>query len=182
MMDMDLQTDHLNVGQSMAVLGRTPETLEGQLNGLPETLLLGDEGLDTFSPYSVVGHLISGEETDWIPRMRTILEHGESVPFQPFDRFAFRNWEARPMRQMLEHFRDLRNRNLEVLRAVELTPERLALRGTHPEFGSVTLGELIAAWVVHDLDHIGQIGRVLAKQFGEHVGPWRKYLPVLTRY
>ena len=179
---MSLNVDHLNVGQSIAVLGRTPETLRGLLVGLPETLLLGDEGSKTFSPYAVVGHLISGEETDWIPRMRTILEHGESVPFDPWDRFAFRNWEAKPMNQMLDRFQELRNRNLEEVRSVELTPERLALSGTHPEFGAVTLGELIAAWVVHDLDHMGQIGRVLAKQFGEHVGPWRKYLPVLTRY
>lgn len=179
---MDVRTDYLNVSQSIAVLGRTAETLRGMLIGLPETLMLGDEGLETFSPYAVIGHLISGEETDWVPRMRTILEHGESVAFDPWDRFAFRNWEAQPMRQMLDRFQDLRDRNLEELRAADLTPEKLALRGTHPEFGPVTLGELIAAWVVHDFDHIGQIGRVLAKQFGEHVGPWRKYLPVLTRY
>jgi len=179
---MSLDVDHLNVSQSIAVLGRTPETLKGMLIGLPETLLLRNEGQETFSPYAVVGHLISGEETDWIPRMRTILEHGESVPFEPWDRFAFRGWEARPMRQMLDRFQELRNRNVEELRSVELTPEQLALRGTHPEFGPVTLGELIGAWVVHDLDHIGQISRVLAKQFGDHVGPWREYMPVLTRY
>ena len=179
---MSVHVDHLNVGQSIAVLGRTPETLRGLLAGLPETLLLGDEGMDTFSPYAVLGHLISGEETDWIPRMRIILEHGESVPFEPWDRFAFRSWEARPMRQMLDRFQELRARNLEALRAAELTAEQLALRGTHPEFGVVTLGELIAAWVVHDLDHIGQISRVLAKQFGDYVGPWREFMPVLTRY
>ena len=179
---MSVHVEHLNLSQSIAVLGRTPETLNGLLTGLPENLLLGDEGMDTFSPYAVLGHLISGEETDWIPRMRIILEHGEAVPFEPWDRFAFRNWEARPMRQMLDRFRVLRTRNLEELRAAKLTPEQLSLRGTHPEFGVVTLGELIAAWVVHDLDHIGQIGRVLAKQFGEFVGPWRDYMPVLTRY
>ena len=179
---MNVDTDHLNIAQSIAILGRTPDTLAGMLGGLPETLLLGNEGLDTFSPYAVLGHLISGEQTDWIPRMRIILEHGEAQPFEPWDRFSFRNWEARPMRQMLELFRQLRGRNLDELRAADLTPEKLDLRGVHPEFGPVTLGELIGAWVVHDLDHIGQIARVLAKQFGDHVGPWREYMPVLTRY
>lgn len=179
---MSIDPGQLNLARSIAVLERTPDTLDGLLCGLPETLLLGDEGSDTFSPYAVLGHLISGEQTDWMARMRIILEHGESVPFEAWDRFAFRNWEARPMRQMLDLFRELRSRNLEELQAAELTTEKLALRGVHPELGPVTLGELIGAWVVHDLDHIGQISRVLAKQFGAYVGPWREYMPVLTRY
>ena len=179
---MSIEAGHLNVAQSIAVLGRTPDTLDGMLCGLPENLLLGDEGTDTFSPYAVIGHLISGEQTDWMARMRIILEHGEAVPFEPWDRFAFRNWEARPMREMLDLFRELRVRNLDELQAATLTPEKLGRRGAHPDFGAVTLGELIGAWVVHDLDHIGQIARVLAKQFGAYVGPWREYMPVLTRY
>jgi uncharacterized damage-inducible protein DinB len=128
-----------------------------------------------------VGHLISGEQTDWIPRMRTILEHGVAVPFEPFDRFAFRNWEARPINEMLNRFETLRRRNLDEVKQAELTPDRLELRGTHPDLGEVTLGQLIATWAVHDLNHIGQISRVLAKQFGAQVGPWREYLPVLSR-
>lgn len=171
----------LDVDRSIAILESTPRVLRDLLTGLPNSLLLGDEGEDTFSPYAVVSHLISGEQTDWISRMRIILEHGEAVPFEPFDRFAFRNWEARPMREMLGRFGDVRRRNIEELRAAELTPERLELRGTHPDFGPVTLGQLIASWAVHDLNHIGQISRVLAKQFGAEVGPWREFLPVLSR-
>lgn len=167
---------------ALAVLERTPAALRGLLHGLPESWLLADEGRDTFSPRDVVGHLIHGEETDWVPRMRLILEHGEAVPFTPFDRFAFRTTLAGvPTGELLDRFEDLRRRNLEAVRAVDLDEATLARTGRHPGLGRVTLAQLLASWVVHDLGHLKQVARVMARQYREAVGPWREYLTVLDR-
>jgi DinB superfamily len=168
--------------EAIPVLERTPAALQAMLGGLPEAWLVADEGPDTFSPRDVVGHLIHGEETDWLARVRIILEHGESVPFTPFDRFAFRTRSAgRSTAELLERFAELRRANLEALRAFGLDASALARTGTHPALGRVTLGQLLAAWVVHDLGHLKQVARTMAGQYREAVGPWRKYLTILDR-
>jgi DinB superfamily len=173
---------NIRLEDAIPVLERTPAALEAMLGGLPEAWLLADEGPDTFSPRDVVGHLIHGEETDWLPRVRIILEHGESVPFTPFDRFAFRTRSAgRSTTVLLETFAELRRANLDQLRALALDVPALARTGTHPALGRVTLGQLLAAWVVHDLGHLKQVARAMARQYREAVGPWREYLTVLDR-
>jgi uncharacterized damage-inducible protein DinB len=165
-----------------AILERTPGVLDHLLRGLPEEWARSDEGADTFSPFDVVGHLIHGEETDWIPRARIILEQGESRPFDPFDRWAQRERSReKSLGELLAEFELLRRRNLGELDRMALTPERLALRGTHPELGTVTLAQLLATWVTHDLGHLGQIARVMAKQYRREVGPWEAYIPILHR-
>jgi hypothetical protein len=166
--------------QAVEILERTPQTLRALLEGLSEPWLTGHEGPDTFSPYDVVGHLIDGEEEDWIPRLQIILEHGESKPFEPFDRFAFKErTKGKTVGELLQTFETLRRENLTALSRLNLQPEQYELKGTHPEFGFVTIGQLIATWAAHDLGHIGQIARVLAKQYKTTVGPWQKYLSIL---
>ncbi len=168
--------------QSIEILERTPGTLMSLLDGLSEPWLHSHEGPETFSPFDVVGHLIHGEETDWIPRTRIILEHGESRPFTPFDRFAFyEKSKGKNLGDLLATFQTLREQNIEVLKALNLTPEQLDLKGTHPELGQVTLRQLLATWVTHDLGHMGQIVRVMAGQYGSKVGPWREFLSILKR-
>ena len=166
----------------LAVLARTPATLRELLAGLPSPWTSANEGPDTWSPQDVVGHLIHGEETDWIPRAKIILTKGESQAFEPFDRFAqarrFAGWS---LARLLDRFGELRADGIATLRGWRLTPAQLALLGRHPELGQVTLSQLLASWVVHDLGHIAQISRVMAKQYTAAVGPWKAYLPVLTR-
>ena len=167
---------------AVAVLERTPAALEAMLGGLPEAWLVSNEGPDTFSPRDVVGHLIHGEETDWVPRMRIILEHGEAVPFTPFDRFAFRTASVgHSTDALLERFAALRRDNLRAVREVTLDATALRRTGTHPGLGRVTLAQLFAAWVVHDLGHLKQVARAMAHQYRDAVGPWREYLTILDR-
>ena len=174
---MKLELEHVT-----NILRRTPSTLNVLLQDLPESWLMTNEGPDTWSPYDVVGHLIHGEETDWIPRARIILEDGESRAFTPFNREAmFESSKGKSIDELLDTFARLRAESLQQLDAMNLKPESLDKRGLHPEFGGVTLSQLLAAWVVHDLSHIGQIVRVMSKQYGDAVGPWKAYLPVLTR-
>src|ERR1044072_2751536 len=174
---MELQLDH-----AKDILRRTPATLKLLLQDLPEEWLMNNEGTDTWSPYDVVGHLIHGEETDWIPRARVILEHGDSRAFTPFNREAmFEESKGKSIAELLDTFARMRAETLRQLDELNLTPELLEKRGLHPELGPVTLSQLLATWVVHDVSHIGQIARVMSKQYGEAVGPWKAYLPVLTR-
>jgi uncharacterized damage-inducible protein DinB len=174
---MELQLEH-----ARDILRRTPSTLNLLLQDLPEPWLMTNEGPDTWSPYDVVGHLIHGEETDWIPRARIILEHGESRAFTPFNREAmFDKSKGKSINELLDTFARLRAESMRQFDEMNLTPELLEKRGLHPELGRVTLSQLLAAWVVHDLGHIGQIVRVMSKQYGDAVGPWKAYLPVLTR-
>lgn len=174
---MEFRLDH-----ATDILGRTPATLDSLLRGLPDEWALSNEGPDSWSPFDVVGHLIHAEEADWIPRARIILEHGERRAFEPFDRVAmFEHSKGKSLGELLDRFGRLRAESLRELEAMSLTPETLAKRGLHPEFGAVTLGQLLSTWVVHDLGHVGQITRVMAKRYGEAVGPWRAYLPVLSR-
>ncbi|HEX6717122.1 MAG TPA: DinB family protein [Pyrinomonadaceae bacterium] len=171
-----------NLEHAIQILSRTPETLNSLLRNLPEPWLMQNEGPDTWSPYDIVGHLIHGEETDWIRRAKIILEHGEARPFDPFDREAmFEKSKGKTIADLLDTFARLRSQNLRELQMLNLTPESLEKRGTHPELGTVTLKQLLATWVVHDLGHIRQVARVMARQYKNEVGPWTAYLPVLTR-
>jgi len=174
-MDFDLRT-------GVAVLERTPETLRAMLAGLPEAWTTPNEGPETWSPYDILGHLVHGEESDWIGRAEIILAQGADRRFQPFDRTAmFRESAGKSLADLLGEFARLRAANLETVAGWRLTEEQLALEGEHPAFGAVTLRQLLATWVAHDLGHIAQIGRVMAKQYRDAVGPWRAYLPVMDR-
>lgn len=164
------------------ILRRTPSTLNALLFGLPDEWTHANEGADTWSPFDVVGHLIHAEETDWIPRARMIIEHGEERTFEPFDRFhMFEKSKGKSLNELLATFAGLRAENLRKLEEMSITTEMLEKGGTHPEFGAVTLGQLLSTWVVHDLGHLGQIARVMSKQYKEAVGAWRAYLPILSR-
>jgi hypothetical protein len=170
----------IELDEAVAVLSRTPATLRSLLDGLPPRWTENNEGGETWSPFVVVGHLVHGERTDWIPRARVILESGEDRPFTPFDRFAqFRESEGKSLAELLDEFEALRRENLSILAGMELGASDLARTGTHPDLGRVTLGELLATWVAHDLDHVVQIARTMAKQYSEAVGPWRAYLSVV---
>ncbi|HET9315090.1 MAG TPA: DinB family protein [Vicinamibacteria bacterium] len=164
------------------VLERTPGALRSLLGGLSDDWTLPNEGPETFSPHDVVGHLIHGEKTDWIPRVCVILQHGPSKPFEPFDRFGFRAYATGvPIDALLDEFARLRAENLAILRGLGLNPDQLAREGTHPALGTVTLGQLIATWVVHDLNHLAQATRVMAGQYRDQVGPWTRFLGILSR-
>ena len=165
-----------------AVLERTPRTLRAMLSGLPSAWIDATEGPETWSPYVIVGHLIHGERTDWIPRAQVILAQGSDRRFTPYDRFAqFRESKGKTLGELLDELEVLRTANLVTLAGWRLTTEQLALEGLHPDFGEVTLGQLLATWVAHDLGHVAQIARVMAKQYREAIGPWRAYLPVMDR-
>lgn len=172
----------LQPGSVKEILIRTPATLNSLLRNLPDELTSANEGPETWSPFDVVGHLIHAEEADWIPRARIILDEGETGTFKPFDRFAmFEKSRGKSLSELLDSFEMLRKENLMSLEQMNLTPQMLQKRGTHPEFGLVTLSQLLSTWAVHDFGHIGQIVRVMAKQYGAAVGPWQAYLPILTR-
>lgn len=169
-----------NLDAAVPVLSRTPQVLDALLRGLPAEWTSAAEGPDTWSPYDVVGHLIHGERTDWMPRVKHLLRHGETVPFPVFDRFA--QFEASPGRtlpELLDTFADLRAGSLRRLAALNLTAADLDRPGCHPEFGRVTLGQHLATWVVHDLDHLMQVARVMGRQYTDAVGPWRQYLRII---
>lgn len=169
------------VSGASEILERTPPALRALLDGVTDDWVRATEGAETFSPFDVVGHLIDGEETDWIPRARIILARGPSVRFEPYDRFRHRQRNAtRALVSLLDEFAKLRSQNLRVLRSWKLTAEQLDLPGEHPRLGPVTLRQLLAAWVVHDLGHVAQAARVMAKQYADQVGPWTPFLPVLT--
>ena len=163
------------------ILRRTPGTLNALLADLPDEWVLANEGPDTFSPYDVIGHLIEGEENDWIPRARIILEQGEARPFDKFDRFAmYEKSKGKSLLELLARFEELRGENLRQLDEMNLTPELLQKQGAHPVLGVVTLSQLLSAWVVHDLGHIRQIVRVMAKQYRDDIGPWTAYLSIVN--
>lgn len=165
---------------TVAFLTRTPATLDALLRGMSAEWVRCNEGRDTWSAFDIVGHLVFGERTDWMPRTRMILETGEERPFHPFDRFAqFKESEGKTLEQLLDEFGRLRSQNLSELKALDLQPQDLARRGKHPALGTVTLGELLATWAVHDLTHLHQLSRVMAHQYREAVGPWSAYLGVL---
>jgi DinB superfamily len=172
-MDFDLS-------EGTAILERTPHTLRALLQGLPPAWTDANEGADTWSPYIIVGHLIHGERTDWIPRAGIILAQGTDRRFTPYDRFAqLRESQGKSLEHLLDEFAHLRAGNLAILAEWHLTDAHLALTGEHPELGTVTLRQLLATWVAHDLGHLVQTARVMARQYSEAVGPWRAYLSVM---
>jgi hypothetical protein len=167
---------------ALAILSHTPAALDAMVRGLPEVWLHANEGPETWSPFDVVGHLVAGERTDWVTRLRLILEHGDKHPFEPFNRTAmFEESKGKTIAELLDTFATLRAQNLETVRALQLEPADFARRGMHPSLGSVTLEQLLATWVTHDMTHLVQISRVIAKQFKDEVGPWREYIGVLNR-
>jgi uncharacterized damage-inducible protein DinB len=174
---MEYQYEH-----AVEILRRTPATLTALLRGLPEAWTTSTEGPDTWSAYDIVGHLLHSEEANWIERARTILEYGEQRSFDSFDRTAmFEKYQGFSLDQLLTAFEQARTNNLVTLSEFQLTPEKLALKGVHPALGTITLSQLLATWVVHDLNHIGQIVEVMARQYAEAVGPWSANLAILTR-
>ena len=172
---MDQNLDH-----TIALLARTPATLDALLRDLSTPWTLENEGPNTWSAIDVLGHLNHCERVDWMPRAHMVLTHGEGRAFEPLDRLAQqRDSAGKSLAQLLDEFSQLRAANLRDLRALSLTPQQLALRGTHPALGSVTLAQLLATWALHDLTHLHQISRVLAHQYRAAVGPWSAYLGVL---
>jgi hypothetical protein len=169
-----------NLAEAVAVLTRTPTTLDALLRGMPNLWVRNNEGEESWSAFDIVGHLIVGERTDWMPRARIILESGETRPFDPFDRFAqAKGSQDKSLEGLLDEFARLRGDNLAALQRMNLQPEDLKRRGRHPVLGVVTLSELLATWVVHDLTHLHQLSRVMAHQYRNAVGPWSAYLGVL---
>lgn len=174
-----MEHERVRLDDTVAILQRTPSSLHALLDGLPETWVRATEGDGTWSPYDVIGHLIHGERTDWIPRARHILA-GETRAFEPFDRMAqFTTSHGMSMGELLATFADLRRANVAALLGMKLTNDDLARTGLHPELGNVTLGELLATWVVHDLDHVAQVVRTMAKVYAKATGPWSAYLSIL---
>lgn len=171
-----------DLGETIDLLQRTPAVLDALLRGISPSWHQADEGPETWSAFEVVGHLIHAEETDWLPRARTILEFGATRPFDPFDRFGqqrlYADWT---LEALLDRFAEKRRESLEVLRGWRLSEKQLALPGFHPALGAVELRHLLATWAAHDLNHLGQISRVMAKRYSAAVGPWREYLSILTR-
>jgi uncharacterized damage-inducible protein DinB len=163
------------------LLSRTPAVLTALLGDLPDAWTTANEGAGTWSARDVVGHLIHGERTDWLPRLRIVLEHGDARPFDRFDRQAqFVFARGVPLSTLLVEFASLRAESVRQLQALDLTAADLARQGRHPDLGTVTLGQLLATWVAHDLDHLAQIARVLAHKYSEEVGPWRSYLRIIS--
>jgi hypothetical protein len=172
----------LDLEGARPILRSTADVLDALLRALPYPWVRENEGPDTWSSFDVVGHLIEAEATNWIPRMRHLIARGESAVFPPFDRFGFVDKsKGKSMAELLDAFRAARAWSLRELDAMELTPADLDRRGRHPEFGPVTLGQLLATWVIHDLNHLGQIVDVLARQHAEAVGPWRAFLGILEK-
>jgi hypothetical protein len=167
--------------EAVGMLARTPAVIDTMLRGLPDHWTTAHEDGETWSPFDVVGHLIHGEEADWLARARIIIEFGESRPFPPFDRRAqFEESKGKTLGELLDRFATLRAQRLRELRDMNLTDADLDRRGQHPVFTAVTLRQLLATWVAHDFDHIVQISRVLATQYADEVGPWRAYLRVIS--
>jgi hypothetical protein len=169
-----------NLPATISLLSRTPAVLDALLRDLPDAWTRCTEGPGSWSPFDIVGHLLHGERTDWMPRIRTILEAGDARAFEPFDRFAQqRESEGKPLAQLLDEFARVRTGNLDQLRALRLQPADMERRGRHPSLGPVTLSNLLSTWAAHDLTHLHQISRVMASQYREAVGPWSKFLGVL---
>ena len=173
---------NFDLEDAIAVLTRTPATFRALLAGLSDAWIRCDEGPETFTPFDNVGHLIQGERADWIPRTRIILTQGANRKFELFDRLAHaRASQGKTMAQLLDEFAELRAANIATLRSLRISEQQMSLEGEHPKFGRVTLRQLLATWVTHDLGHIAQTTRVMAKRNREAVGPWREFLPVLDR-
>jgi hypothetical protein len=171
-----------SVNKSIEILERTPAVLTGMLDGISEEWTTNNEGPDTWSAYDVIGHLIHGELTDWLPRAELILSDSDDKRFPPFDRFAqFEKSKGKSLAQLLTEFKEIRELNIQKLKKLNISPDDLHKTGIHLAFGDVTLSQLLSCWVVHDLNHIAQISRVMAKQYKAEVGPWIEYLRILRQ-
>lgn len=172
-MDFDIQT-------ARPLLARTPDVLNALLRDLPDVWITNNEGPDTWSPFDVIGHLLHGERSDWIPRVEHILKHGDTVAFTPFDRFAqFNASKGKSLSELLDDFSEARASSLRRLDELALTPDDMSRGGLHPALGKVALSQLLATWTTHDLDHIVQVSRCMARNYAEAVGPWREYLRIV---
>jgi uncharacterized damage-inducible protein DinB len=172
---------NFTIEKSIEILESTPEVLEAMVKNISAEWTEKSEGGETWSVFDILGHLIHGEKTDWIPRLEIILADTRDKTFKPFDRFAqFEESKAKTLRELLHEFKRLRQKNIDVLRSKKLTGKNLEEKGIHPALGEVTISQLLATWTVHDLDHIAQISRVMGKQYKEDVGPWVEYLRILN--
>jgi len=168
------------IEKSLEILERTPNNLRSMLHGLSNGWTDINEGENTWNAYDVIGHLIHGENTDWVPRTQIIL-HCKDKEYKHFNRFAqFENSKGKNLTQLLNEFELLRNQNLKTLKSFSLKNNDLSMEGIHPELGTVNISHLLSTWVVHDLGHIAQISRVMAKQYKTNTGPWVKYLSILN--
>ena len=173
-------TMKFNLDKTIEVLERTPLLLEALLKDLSGDWTMSNEGAESWSPYDIVGHLIHGEKTDWIKRLEIILSEDGNKTFEPFDRFAqFEESKGKTMNQLLTEFKEIRKSNLQILKTKNITSSDFGKKGIHPALGEATLANLLSTWAVHDLNHLSQISRVMAKQYKEEVGPWIEYLPIL---
>ena len=171
-----------SIHQSIEILERTPVVLQHLLENLSAEWTVNNEGGDTWSAYDVLGHLIHGDKTDWLPRAELVLSENVEKRFQPFDRFAqFENSKGKTLKQLLHDFEEVRNTSIERLKSLNITERDLEKTAVHPTFGEVTLSQLLSTWIVHDLDHISQIARVMAKQYKNEVGPWIEFLKILKQ-
>jgi hypothetical protein len=171
---------NFQLDKAVEILAETPRVLRALLEGKSSEWVLSNYGPNTFGPFDVIGHLIHGEKTDWIPRARMILEHGEGRTFEPFDRYAmFEESKGKTIIDLLLEFEELRTDNIRLLKAMNLCTSQFLLTGKHPALGRVSLGQLLATWVVHDLNHVAQIAKAMSFQYADEVGPWREYLSIL---
>lgn len=169
-----------SLNKSLEILERTPIVLSYLLDGISPDWTSNNEGGDTWSVYDVIGHLVHGEKTDWIARLKKVLAESGDKKFTPFDRFAqFQSSKGKTLHQLLQEFTDLRKENMKTLRSLNITEKDMGKTGIHPTFGEVALSQLLSTWTVHDLDHLSQISRVMAKQYKEQVGPWVEFLKIL---
>ena len=169
-----------NLSKSLEILSRTPVVLKSLLENLSEDWTKNNEGGDSWSPYDIVGHLIHGEKTDWISRAKIILSAGGNKKFVPYDRFAqFEESKGKSLKELLNEFSLLREESIKILKSFDIDDKKLVLEGIHPKFGNVTLKQLLSTWVIHDLTHIAQISRVMAKQYKSEIGPWVEYFRVM---
>jgi hypothetical protein len=167
--------------KALEILERTPLVLRALLGHLDNEWVMNNEGVDTFSPYDVMGHLIYGEKTDWIPRIKLILDHGTSTSFETFDRFAmYKESKGKSIQQLLNEFEELRKQNVAWFKSLALQERDYDKKGLHPQLGEVTLRNLVATWVVHDLTHVAQITRVMAKQYKTEIGQWVEFFRILS--
>ncbi len=170
-----------DLSKSLEILSNTPSVLESLLHGLSNEWLYSNEGPDTWSPFDILGHLVHGEHTDWMERIDIILNRDDKH-FEPFDRFAqFTESKDKSISELLAEFRTLREKNIKYLKDLNITEENFDEIGIHPVFGEVTLRQLLSTWAVHDLNHIAQITRVMAKQYKDETGPWVEFLPILSK-
>jgi hypothetical protein len=173
---------NFSFNKSIEILERTPKVLELMLENLSDEWTMNNEGADTWSPFDIVGHLLHGEQTDWMTRTKTILRDSEDKAFKPFDRFAqLEESKGKTINQLLKQFKQAREENLKILKALNISEKDLDKTGIHPKFGDVTLRQLLSTWTVHDISHIAQIARVMCKQYKDAVGPWTEYLSILQK-